>query len=92
MLMPRQRTFGFDELRSFIAGQLRPIFQSAIERETDNDLYAFVLRTDDDGTIITAACNSEANLQEIDCTRLFLHNRRTKSESSPMWPPLDSVH
>jgi hypothetical protein len=62
--MPQKTAFAFTELRSLIRETLRPVFQAVIDRESENGLYAFVLRTDDDGTIITAACNSERNLRE----------------------------
>ena len=57
---------GFDgeQLRNDIREKLRPVFADAMARESENGIYAFFLRTVDTGEIVTAVCNTTANLRE----------------------------
>lgn len=51
--------FDFNKMRTEIKHALREVYCAAIEREKDNGIYAFVVRTVNDGQVATAACNTD---------------------------------
>jgi hypothetical protein len=56
--------FDFEALRALIRDKLRSVYREVVANEATGGLYAVFIRTVDTGEILTATCNSEANLRD----------------------------